>query len=394
MTKLRIGISQLFFLLCTISLYAQSNQVISGIIIDQQSKQPLPYANIQILDTFKGTTSNIEGEFEILLDSSSQSLEFSYIGFETKIVKADFFKESIFIELSPKPIAGQVITVYAYNWVERFILKAIENKKYFRKKLLYYKALAYSKTSFNSVDSNKLFAMIEALSNIYYQAPDTYKETVINLQMPPYMKNIPYQALAINQNVDINNERIKVQKFSIISPLNNTALEYYDYKLTEQFFSGTDTVVKISVIPKRSNRALVSGSLFFKKHTYQIIKADLKGNNSVHDGIADSLILFLKYRSDSVFSLPSFTKIKLQMNFMGIPYNYIQENSFIEHSINDPQNKQIINLDQLVNIEPNLNYDIGLERKKVFGIPLSKDEKEYKETVNRVFVKAPLYKHG
>jgi hypothetical protein len=381
-------------LFCCAFLYAQPRITIGGMVVDQDSKKPIVYANVKVENTMRGTVSNIDGMFEITLDSSLYSIKFSCIGYESKMITFHKTDKSVMIEMAMKPILFNTVVIYPfpYTWEERFVLRAIDEKKRFKEKLQYYTASAYSKTSFYSIRSNKLFAMVEAVSNVAYQTPDLYKEKVLSLQMPPHMRNIPYQAIAINQDVDLYNDKIKVKSFSLISPLNDKALEYYDYKLNNQFLSGQDTILQIDLLPKSSHRPLFEGKLFFNKKTYQLVEARLNGNGSVKDAVADSLSLFIKYKTDTLFVLPLYTNSKLRMNFMGYNYRYIQENSYVNHTVNNPKDKPYIDVNQMISFEPNLTYQIGLNRESTFRMPLSEMEVEYQEVVDRVFRHAPLYR--
>ena len=84
MTKLFPLIAFLFIL--NISLFAQSQKVIiKGIVISDDTMQPLPFAHIVIDST--GTTSNIYGEFTIAVNQAD-TVHFSYIGYQKKAVVA------------------------------------------------------------------------------------------------------------------------------------------------------------------------------------------------------------------------------------------------------------------------------------------------------------------
>ena len=90
MTKLFFSIILLFTL--NTLLYAQSEQVIiKGTVISDDTMQPLPFAHIIIDST--GTTSNIYGEFTIKVNKND-TLKFSYIGYQRKMVTVSGFLES------------------------------------------------------------------------------------------------------------------------------------------------------------------------------------------------------------------------------------------------------------------------------------------------------------
>lgn len=63
--------------------YAQSDQIIiKGIVLSDDTMQPLPFAHIIIDST--GTTSNIYGAFTLKI-AKTDTLHFSYIGYKTKL---------------------------------------------------------------------------------------------------------------------------------------------------------------------------------------------------------------------------------------------------------------------------------------------------------------------
>ena len=72
-----------FFLLSTTILIAQPVGIVTGIVKDQASGEPLPAVNILIKGTVLGTTSNINGEFIIKkLPPGSYTLRFSMMGYK------------------------------------------------------------------------------------------------------------------------------------------------------------------------------------------------------------------------------------------------------------------------------------------------------------------------
>lgn len=57
---------------------------IQGVVYDADTKEPLPYVNVLILNTEIGTTTDDEGRFYTLnVPPGKHSLEFSYIGYQT-----------------------------------------------------------------------------------------------------------------------------------------------------------------------------------------------------------------------------------------------------------------------------------------------------------------------
>jgi len=73
-----------FTLLISSLTLAQSTGTISGTLSDNETGgQPLPFANVLIKGTTKGTTTDFDGKYNITLDPGTYTLEFSFVGYET-----------------------------------------------------------------------------------------------------------------------------------------------------------------------------------------------------------------------------------------------------------------------------------------------------------------------
>ena len=82
-----ISISFLFVLCIGVfDIYAQESTSIQGTVVDAQTGEALPGVNIVIEGTTSGTTTNVDGEFELNVPSLEEALVFSYIGYERLVV--------------------------------------------------------------------------------------------------------------------------------------------------------------------------------------------------------------------------------------------------------------------------------------------------------------------
>ena len=110
-----------------ISLSAFGQTTVSGIIENAETKEPIPYVNIGILNKNKGTVSNENGEFtlEIPTEFISDTIKVSSIGYESKtFIVVDFIsklKESRSIKLSEKVIELNEVVVSAKKLKEKIL---------------------------------------------------------------------------------------------------------------------------------------------------------------------------------------------------------------------------------------------------------------------------------
>ena len=75
---------------------------ISGVVVNSETKEPIPYVNIWVEDANIGATSNLSGEFSLPKIAIDQILIFSSIGFETKRLELDSKTIQKQVELDPK----------------------------------------------------------------------------------------------------------------------------------------------------------------------------------------------------------------------------------------------------------------------------------------------------
>lgn len=79
----KISLTCLIFLLCVVTAYTQT--LLKGSIKDEKG-MPIEFATVLVKGTNKGTTSDLEGKFEIPITPSDKQLEVGYVGFTTEII--------------------------------------------------------------------------------------------------------------------------------------------------------------------------------------------------------------------------------------------------------------------------------------------------------------------
>lgn len=87
---------------------------LKSVVIDKETKNVIPYVNIWIEGKNVGTTSNQQGEFEIIIDSSA-IIVFSAIGYETKRIQSDSITKEVELRTSTISLAEVVVTASKEN---------------------------------------------------------------------------------------------------------------------------------------------------------------------------------------------------------------------------------------------------------------------------------------
>jgi len=95
MKKLFIAFIALF---CGVTMFAQTT--FTGTVIDADTDQPIPGANVKVVGNVTGTSTDFDGKFSLQLsDDLPISLEFSYIGYLNKTVEFTQNNQNLTIKL-------------------------------------------------------------------------------------------------------------------------------------------------------------------------------------------------------------------------------------------------------------------------------------------------------
>ena len=197
MNKFRIVTSLLILIFGLISpIFAQN---LEGRIVDQ-NKNPIIGSLVLIKETYQGVACNENGEFKINLNPGTYTVDFRSLGYKTQ-TKQITIKEgnslSEFIELEENPIVlEEVVIVGKEDPAYEIMRRAIEKAPYHQNLIKEYVAECYVKGNLEvtkiskivdqmvNIDGarpsdfkNQLFVQ-ESFSEIKYQAPDQYDQTV------------------------------------------------------------------------------------------------------------------------------------------------------------------------------------------------------------------------
>lgn len=91
---------------------------ISGRVIDAQSGELLPGVHIRVAGTEQGTSTNVDGEFQMSVPSLQETLLISYIGYESAQIPIDG-RSVLEISLQPLILSGEEIVVVGYGTQHR-----------------------------------------------------------------------------------------------------------------------------------------------------------------------------------------------------------------------------------------------------------------------------------
>ena len=283
------------FLITSNYLFSQQ-LILSGKIASAENDMPLSYANIRIDGTMSGTSSNVEGRYELKLSAGHYKIIASYIGFKsdtaeielTASTNLDFSLETVSIKLQ------EVTVLPGKNPAEELMRRVIEEKHKRDSKIDSYVFQAYTKGIVKTTrgayisdrqvnieiaksDTGKLSisAIIENESRGYFKKPDFYKDEIIarkqTANAPPSI-NILTGGRFI-QNFYSNDLRFFGRVMT--SPIADEALDYYYYIITDTLAQDNRNIFVVNFEPIDRSDPGFYGDIYIIDSTYDLVKVDV-----------------------------------------------------------------------------------------------------------------------
>lgn len=240
-------------LLILFSLSASAQKIIRGRVVNQETRQPLPYAKIEISKD-RQILTNIDGSFEFRLTKDSAEIVFSYIGFQK--LKTHISSATQYLEVGLKPVYEELDTVLISSGpdpAEKIIKKAIKNREFNdpEKALKGFKYKSYSKfiidneyrgiqliadstsANFKTILNEGRGYLSEKISENYYTRKDGSKEKVTGVETAGFKEPV-YNVLAMEVNpLSLYKKKYELFKTEYAGPLSKDALENYEYKILD-----------------------------------------------------------------------------------------------------------------------------------------------------------------
>ncbi|MFO7790953.1 MAG: DUF5686 family protein [Bacteroidales bacterium] len=271
----------LVFLLFPVITLAQD--ALKGRITDAETGKPLAFVNVIYNDERQGTTTDLDGYFNIPAENNPQFLKCSFVGYEKKHVKIPGNKGFIEISLKPKAYSlNEVMVLPGENPAHRIIKGAIGMRdKHAPHNLDSYAYTSYSKFFITmEVDSlrdlvekdttgqisdtssiaktvkflnEKHLFLMESVTEKTFEYPDKESEEILASRMSGLKKPFFTYMASQFQSFSFYRQSIDVGGQKFISPLCDNCHEKYFFLLRDSLFSQTgDTSFVISFRPRKN----------------------------------------------------------------------------------------------------------------------------------------------
>lgn len=259
--------------------------------------ETLPFANVYLEGTTRGTTANTEGSYFFDLADGTYRVVFQSIGYKKRIesiVVSGKTKRDMSLDIAEVELAEVVIKSNAEDPAYPIIRKAIENRRYFLKQVKSYSCDVYIKgvqrieeapTKFmgqkigdmdgnlDTVTRSGIVYLAETVSKLHVSGNEK-KEELITSKLSGNDNGFAFNRATLfdfNLYENFNNDLPR----KIMSPIAENALSNYRYKLISSSRIDEQNVYKIEVMPLRKEDPTWAGYVYIVDNQWNIYATDL-----------------------------------------------------------------------------------------------------------------------
>jgi hypothetical protein len=304
-------------------LSAQKTEV-SGIVLDAENGDTLPFVNVYFVGTKIGTTTDFSGGFSIQTYYASDSLAASFVGYKTTKIKIKKdTKQEFVIKLESSTEALPEVTVRPTgNPAHPILENVIRNKKANnREKLDSYQYEVYNKLEFDINNMSEKFMnkkmfkkfdfifdnidttrekdylpvfITESLSDLYYKRnPKAEKEYIKASRVSGVSnKSVAQFTGDMYQQVNLYQNFVEIFGKNFISPIANQGLFSYRYYLQDSLFIDDNWCYEIQFLPRRKGEMTLTGTMWINDTTYAIKKIE----GDISEGANINFVKDLKFK--------------------------------------------------------------------------------------------------
>lgn len=262
---------------------AQDGFVVSGLIIDSTTKEPIPGASIRVQGTTSGTYSRSGGRYRLPLRSNEATLHVRSVGYKERTITVRADVPTITISLIPSSLSLSGVKVVGDIPVEEVIRRAVARKEENAGRITSIVSTVYSKMRSN-IDLGGLDgvegpdrSITETFSTIYERRRPDRKKHVRILQRRQTANISAQENLAVfDEFFDFTLDEITLIKTRLVTPLGKEALDEYNYRMLGKKTLGDQMVYEIAFEPKSRLFPGFEGTLTIIEGSYQIIAATFK----------------------------------------------------------------------------------------------------------------------
>ncbi|ULQ54263.1 DUF5686 and carboxypeptidase regulatory-like domain-containing protein [Flavihumibacter fluvii] len=306
------------FLLLLLVVWSEiaSAGTIRGVVKDESGK-PLAYASVYVKNGTTGTTTGVNGNYQLTLEEGQYTLVAQYVGYTRKetavTVTAGDIRIDFMLALQQVSLSEVVVRPGGEDPAYEIIRNAIKKRKDHLSELEHFTSEVYTKeqlqlrnfpnsfmgkkVDFEDGDSSKrkILYLSETVAKYSRRPPDKSKLEVLSTRVSGSRNSFGLSLPQIINFYENNIQAAGLNPRGFISPISDNALNYYKYHFEGSFFEDGVEVNRIKVSPKRKFEPLFSGYIMIVENEWRIHSVQLQLLKSSQMELLDTLTIAQLY---------------------------------------------------------------------------------------------------
>ena len=383
-----------FLLLVSVSGVQGQKTVILGKITEAGTNLPIPYVNIVFKDTYTGTTSDLNGNYNLSSTKPTSVVEISAVGYKKQSFKIKLnqvnrinvtMAEDVISlgEISVRPGENPAIPLFRKivshkkdnnpanfpSWQSKLYAKSEIDIKNVNRSLSKKKLLKQFDFVFKYIDSleieGKTFLPVfftETVSNYSHNSlTNTNSEEIIASKASGMTTDMITQFTGkMYEGISPYDNYIMISDIGLISPLNSLGLQFYHYYLRDSTVVNGRKIYEISFKPKMTQDPAFKGKMWIEDESFALTKVEMQLSTKANINFLNNLQYSAEYhkkdnrwvpRNESLFADLDIRKDKdsEKIGIMGRKTNVYQDFIFgdVPAYKNVTKNAIIVNKDAM-----------------------------------------------
>ena len=312
--------------------------LVTGVVTDTISGRPLHVAVVRVAETGASTLTDESGAYQIVVARGPVRLEVRRIGYEPASAAFEASGPWIRRHIYLRPLAiglAPVIVTGKDEFARGLIRRAIARKHEVYAGLHDYHYHAYVKSvvrdlSLPERSAESVLLLTETRTSAYWEQPDHYQETILARRQSRNLS--PERNLvSVGEIVNFSRDRIDLQKYSLVSPIADDALDHYDYHLLDTLAVDGRRVYRLAIEPGSETSPLFAGMVDIADSTGDVLQIDVRVTGAVRFNMFKNL-RYRQHLKDTGGGRWMPNEIRLTGDvFLGIPLPGFPEHMSFEH---------------------------------------------------------------
>jgi hypothetical protein len=269
----------LLSLILLISKPSYSQIEIEGTVFDAETRESLPSATVVLEGTYRGTITNEDGQFSIIVEDLPATLVIRYIGYESARIEVTQQTQSpLDVQLNTSVTELGEIVVTEKDPGLSIMERVIARKQIWRENLETYQAEAYTRQILSNDTS--IVSISESSSLVFWDDEEGHREIQLSRRQTSNMSDDQNFA-GVNYQPNFYDDNVEIAGYNVVGITHPDAPKFYNFELQDIQQMDGKPVYQIAVSPRRERQPTFVGTAWVLGRDYALLEVNLKPNDVV-----------------------------------------------------------------------------------------------------------------